>query len=269
MPEVTLDTPTGIVRFNYVISTPTVASAPSIDPAIPTVLFLHPVYLGKIIYHPQFADRDLRRFNLIALDLRCHARTIGKVGKGYGREVAAWDVALFMVRLRRSRSRNIMYSGCRWGAASPCRRGYCSPHLCSRPSSFLLSPLTEPPDVGEGRQEIYDYWAEGVRRGGNHRRRIDDGRCDYWLSPALGEWPSTGIAGDILHYIVLEENNGVMHQGLSPEYGHDASRQKTYPFRYFPACARPLIVARHALARWRCLPAFPKMAGGICSPGAN
>ncbi|KAJ6468937.1 Alpha/Beta hydrolase protein [Mycena sanguinolenta] len=34
-------------------------------------------------------------------------------------------------------------------------------------SIFVVSslPLTEPPDVGEGRQEIYDYWAEGARRG--------------------------------------------------------------------------------------------------------
>lgn len=51
MPEVTLKTPTGRVEFSYVISTPTQASAPSIDPALPTVLFLHPVYVGKIIYH--------------------------------------------------------------------------------------------------------------------------------------------------------------------------------------------------------------------------
>lgn len=50
----------------------------------------------------QFADRELRRFNLVALDLRCHAQTIGKAGKAYGREVAARDVALFMVsRLHR------------------------------------------------------------------------------------------------------------------------------------------------------------------------
>jgi pimeloyl-ACP methyl ester carboxylesterase len=114
MPDVALDTPTGTVVFNYIISTPTQTSAPCVDPALPTVLFLHPVYLGKIIYHctvprphwhpilimasVQFADRELRRFNLVALDLRCHARTIGKAGKGYGREVAARDVAQFMAR---------------------------------------------------------------------------------------------------------------------------------------------------------------------------
>ncbi|KAJ7623029.1 hypothetical protein DFH06DRAFT_1008921 [Mycena polygramma] len=72
MPTLPLSTPTGDLVFNYVISTPTQASAPAVDPALPTVLFLHPVYLGKITYHLQFADRDLRWFNLIALDLRCH-----------------------------------------------------------------------------------------------------------------------------------------------------------------------------------------------------
>ncbi|KAJ7214670.1 hypothetical protein B0H12DRAFT_1242132 [Mycena haematopus] len=163
MPDLLLNTPTGPVQFNYVISTPTQASAPRIDPALPTVLFLHPVYLGKIIYHLQFADRNLRRFNLVALDLRCHARTIGKAGKGYGRETAARDVALFMV-FNPSDS-TISFIRNVHGRLHCASDGVLFPSCVL--SIFVVSslPLTEPPDVGEGRQEIYDYWAEGARCG--------------------------------------------------------------------------------------------------------
>ncbi|KAJ6563915.1 Alpha/Beta hydrolase protein [Mycena capillaripes] len=162
MPDITLDTPTGTVVFNYVISTPTHTSAPCIDPALPTVLFLHPVYLGKIIYHLQFSDRELRRFNLIALDFRCHARTIGKAGKGYGREVAARDVALFMSTLGIPQYHLF---GMSMGGCVALQTAILFPPAVL--SIFVVSslPLTEPLDVGEGRQEIYDYWAEGVRRG--------------------------------------------------------------------------------------------------------
>ncbi|KAJ6460534.1 Alpha/Beta hydrolase protein [Mycena sanguinolenta] len=162
MPGILLNTGTGPVEFNYVISTPTQTSAPCIDPALPTVLFLHPVYLGKIIYHLQFADRNLRRFNLVALDLRCHAQTIGKAGKAYGREVAARDVALFMASLQIPQYHLF---GMSMGGCIALQTGILFPSCVL--SMFVVSslPLTEPPDVGEGRQEIYDYWAEGARRG--------------------------------------------------------------------------------------------------------
>lgn len=44
----------------------------------------------------QFADRALRRFNLIALDSRFHGETTGKVGDDYTVVEAARDVAEFM-----------------------------------------------------------------------------------------------------------------------------------------------------------------------------
>ncbi|KAJ6480742.1 Alpha/Beta hydrolase protein [Mycena vitilis] len=164
MPGVTLDTPTGTLVFNYVISTPTHTSAPSIDPALPTVLFLHPVYLGKIIYHLQFADRELRRFNLIALDLRCHGQTLGKAGKGYGPKVAAGDVALFMSTLQIPRYHLF---GMGMGGCIALQTAILFP--ASVLSIFVVSPppLTEPPDVGAGLQEIYDCWAEEVLQGEN------------------------------------------------------------------------------------------------------
>ncbi|KAJ6552572.1 Alpha/Beta hydrolase protein [Mycena vulgaris] len=164
MPDVTLETPTGTIVFNYVISTPTQASAHQIDPALPTVLFLHPVYVGKIIYHQQFADQHLRRFNLIGLDLRCHGRTIGKAGKGYGREVAARDVGLFMSALQIPQYHLF---GMSMGGCIGLQTAILFPSCVL--SIFVVSslPLTEPLDVAEGRQEIYDHWADEVTHGEN------------------------------------------------------------------------------------------------------
>ncbi|KAJ7757993.1 Alpha/Beta hydrolase protein [Mycena metata] len=162
MPNLTLNTATGTVVFSYIISTPGKTSAAHIEPDLPTVLFLHPVYLGKIIFHQQFEDRKLRRFNLIGLDFRCHAQTKGRAGPGYGREVAAKDVALFMSTLRIPQYHLF---GMSMGGCIALQTAILFPSAVL--SIFIVSslPLTESLDVGEGRQEIYDYWAEGVTRG--------------------------------------------------------------------------------------------------------
>ncbi|KAJ6505767.1 Alpha/Beta hydrolase protein [Mycena vitilis] len=168
-----LSTPTGDLVFNYVVSTPTQASAPAVDPALPTVLFLHPVYLGKITYHLQFADRELRRFNLIALDLRCHGETIGRAGEGYGPEVAARDVALFMSTLQIPQYHVF---GMSMGGCVALQLAVMFP--ASVLSVFVVSclPLTEPPEVLAGLQEIYDCFAEDVLHGhGGDIRVLDAG----------------------------------------------------------------------------------------------
>ncbi|KAF7292149.1 AB hydrolase-1 domain-containing protein [Mycena indigotica] len=161
--DIAVDTPTGRIVFNYVISTPSktaVATLEDTEKALPTVVFLHPVYIGKLIYHPQFADRELRRFNLVAVDLRFHGKTVGRAGEGYGREVAARDVGLFMQSLSISRYHIF---GMSMGGCVGLQTAILFPEAVQ--SVFVVSslPLTEPPDVAEGRQEIYDCWAEGSR----------------------------------------------------------------------------------------------------------
>ncbi|KAJ7606346.1 Alpha/Beta hydrolase protein [Mycena polygramma] len=160
MLNVALSTPTGDLVFNYVISTPTQPS----DPTLPTVLFLHSIYIPKISYHLQFADRELRRFDLIALDLRCHGETVGRAGKGYGPKVAARDGALFMSTLNIPRYHLF---GISMGGCIALQTAILFP--ASVLSVFIVStlPLTEPPDVGTGLQEIYDCWAEEVSQGKN------------------------------------------------------------------------------------------------------
>ncbi|KAJ6518289.1 Alpha/Beta hydrolase protein [Mycena vitilis] len=178
MPDISVNTPTGTVVFNYVVSTPACTSAPSIDPALPTVLLLHPVYIGKMIYHLQFADRKLRRFNLIALDLRCHEQTIGRAGEGYSREIAARDVVAVMSALRIPRYH--LFGMSMGGCIAIQTAIFCPSAVLS---IFVVSslPLTEPPDVAEGRQEIFDYWAEGMRRGEN----IEDFEAGSMMSDAF------------------------------------------------------------------------------------
>ncbi|KAJ7615314.1 Alpha/Beta hydrolase protein [Roridomyces roridus] len=162
MPTVTLDTPTGTVTFSYLISTPAFSDAPCIDPALPTVVFLHPVYIGKIMYHCQFADRRTRRFNLIGLDLRCHAETIGGTGEGYGREVAAKDVALVMSTLQIPRYHIF---GMSMGGCVALQTAIVFPECVQ--SIFIVSPLPliETPAAAAGRAEIYELWAEGITTG--------------------------------------------------------------------------------------------------------
>ena len=88
----------GPARIHYIISTPTSNLAQSIDENLPTLLLFHSVYTGITAWHPQFADPQLRRFNLVALDFRAHGETSGAVSSSYGQEDAAEDVVKFMVR---------------------------------------------------------------------------------------------------------------------------------------------------------------------------
>jgi pimeloyl-ACP methyl ester carboxylesterase len=117
MPHVRIKTSAGPVNLNYTISTPTTANAKSIDKALPTVIFLHPAFIAQEIFHcmltsitlgatraihlasplaAQFVDPGIRRFNLIAVDSRCHGATTGRVSKDYGCVEAAEDIAKFM-----------------------------------------------------------------------------------------------------------------------------------------------------------------------------
>ncbi|KAK7437949.1 hypothetical protein VKT23_018384 [Stygiomarasmius scandens] len=98
MPSVDVKTNnTGHTQFHYVISTPQQDSADCIDPDLPTVLFLHAVYLTSSIYHYQFGDPNLRRFNLVAVDLKLHGYTSGdNPPASYNQHDAAEEIARFM-----------------------------------------------------------------------------------------------------------------------------------------------------------------------------
>ncbi|CAA7264279.1 unnamed protein product [Cyclocybe aegerita] len=160
MPSVKIKTPSGSVQINYTISTPTNDNAKSIDKNLPTVLFLHPVYVGHAMFHHQFASQKLRRCNLVGFDWRCHGETIGAVPSNFRRKEAADDVAKFMEALKLP---HCHLFGVSLGACVALQTAISYPDKVL--SLFMLSPLPliEPEIVGAGRQEIYDCWVDGCK----------------------------------------------------------------------------------------------------------
>ncbi|KAG6899330.1 hypothetical protein C0993_011184 [Termitomyces sp. T159_Od127] len=177
MPMVSINSKSGPANVSYTISTPTRTSTEKIDSAIPTVIFLHPVYIGKYIFQrtlntqdyvciflivslAQFCDPKLRRFNLIGVDTRLHGDTEGKVRGVFGSEDAAHDMAAFMDALQLPPCH---FFGLSMGARIALQMGITYPEKVL--SLFLVSPIPiqEPEEVREGRQEIYEYWCQGWR----------------------------------------------------------------------------------------------------------
>ncbi|KIY70684.1 alpha/beta-hydrolase [Cylindrobasidium torrendii FP15055 ss-10] len=97
MPVASVDTSAGHADFAYTISTPTEATARVIDESLPTVLFLHGLFGDGTLFHGQFSDPSVRRFNCVVLDLRDHGKTKNdKIPKGYGPQQAGEDISAFM-----------------------------------------------------------------------------------------------------------------------------------------------------------------------------
>ncbi|KAJ4490141.1 alpha/beta-hydrolase [Lentinula aciculospora] len=159
MPFIELETAyDGPVKFNYHISTPAETSARCIDPTRPTILFIHGVFLAQETFIAQFNDFNLRRFNLIGLDLRSYGQTVSKIPDEYGPTIAAQDVSLFMDALQLPPCHIF---GLSMGSIVALQLAIDYPDSVS--SLFLLSPLglAEPEEVAEGRREACEAWVEG------------------------------------------------------------------------------------------------------------
>ncbi|KAH9478562.1 Protein ABHD11 [Psilocybe cubensis] len=175
MPHLKVQTATGNVLFNYVISTPDSENAQNIDPSLPTILFLHPVYVSAVMFHNQFASPRLRRFNLVGVDARCHGNTVGPVPPTARRAEVAEDVSKFIEALKLPRCHIV---GVSMGACVALQMAVAHPEQVL--STFMISPLplVEPDDVASGRQEIYDCWVAG--------RKNDNPDEDAMLDAVLG-----------------------------------------------------------------------------------
>ncbi|KAJ7665976.1 Alpha/Beta hydrolase protein [Mycena polygramma] len=160
MPSIKIKSIAGSGNFHYTISTPKNPSAKSIDKNIPTVLLIHPVYIASELFELQFSDPSLRRFNLVALDLRLHGQTSGKVGATYGREEAAADIAKFMDAMHLPACH---FVGVSMGACISLQVAISYPQKTLSLTMISPLPLTEPPDVAEGRAEIHDCWLEAFK----------------------------------------------------------------------------------------------------------
>ncbi|KAK1219933.1 hypothetical protein PQX77_017327 [Marasmius sp. AFHP31] len=160
MPSVSVDTRSGRVTFNYYISTPEETFAKAVNPNLPTVLFIHPGYISSISFHSQFKDPRLRRFNLVAVDLRCHGLTTGAPVKSpYSTIEAAEDIARFMDAARIPPSHIVALS---MGTMIAFELAISFPERCL--SIFQFSPLGLPEQEAfrEGFDQIHDLWKEGM-----------------------------------------------------------------------------------------------------------
>ncbi|KIK60925.1 hypothetical protein GYMLUDRAFT_167349 [Collybiopsis luxurians FD-317 M1] len=153
-----ITTSTGKVRFKYTICTPASSEAKSINPDLPTLLFIHPVSIAEHIFHSQFCDPQLRRFNLVSFDLRGgHGDTTGdKVPSNYGQIDAAEDMINLMDALGLPACHLVGMS-----TSTLIATQLAVSHPDRVLSLFLMSQLCLeiPPEVAEGHQEVYDHWA--------------------------------------------------------------------------------------------------------------
>lgn len=156
---VSANPPAGPITFNYTIATPTCSSSKRIDPSVPTILFLHPIYINQHIWHPQLSDENLRRFNLVTLDLRGHGTTIGSTPSWFRRTDAGEDIYHFMKALDLP---PLHLVGLSMGACTALQVSVTHPEQVLTLTLIAPLPLEEPQDVLEGRQEIYDAWEAAV-----------------------------------------------------------------------------------------------------------
>ncbi|KAJ4483901.1 Alpha/Beta hydrolase protein [Lentinula aciculospora] len=155
MPFVKVKTSSGKIKFHYIISTPNTDSTDKINPDLPVVLCFHSLAFPHV-FHSQFADPLLRKFNLVVFDFRTHGDTEGDdLLEGYGVQEAAVDALAFMDALR--------LPPCHFLAidyGSPIALQIAVTHPDKVLSLFIMSHtcLKEPPDVCEGHRQVYDAW---------------------------------------------------------------------------------------------------------------
>ncbi|KAH6910703.1 Alpha/Beta hydrolase protein [Coprinopsis sp. MPI-PUGE-AT-0042] len=159
MPTVSANPSGGPITFNYKISTPTCPSADSIDPSLPTVLLLHPIYMEHHFWHPQLSSPALRRFNIVTLDGRGHGLTVGAVPSNFRRPEAADDVYHFMKALNLPPCHIV---GISMGACIGLETTVSHPDRVLSLSLIAPLPLKEPEEVLAGRQEIYECFSAAV-----------------------------------------------------------------------------------------------------------
>ncbi|KAF5351109.1 hypothetical protein D9756_008313 [Leucocoprinus leucothites] len=158
MPFITVTTNTGPTDFHYDISTPTNSSARSIDPEIPTILFIHASWTADEIFEPQFSDPRLRQFNLVTIQMRGYGETRGKLGDApYTPKESAEDIWNVMEALSLPPVHVFAVS-----LGTHVALELASQHPERILSMTLAAPLTPTEDeaVKDGRLEVYNFWEQ-------------------------------------------------------------------------------------------------------------
>ncbi|KAH7101555.1 alpha/beta-hydrolase [Auriculariales sp. MPI-PUGE-AT-0066] len=162
--SIEVETLHGTIKYNYFIATPAASNDTSIDPSLPTILFLHPNFIPSAMFHLQYSDPEIRRFNLVAVDLLGHGYTEGPVSSTYDGKEAAEGVAAFMDTLQLPAC---IVFGLTMGTTIAIQLAVLRPTRVL--GLFLASPLCtkEPELVAAGRRQISAAWEDGMRNGGD------------------------------------------------------------------------------------------------------
>ncbi|KAE9407559.1 alpha/beta-hydrolase [Gymnopus androsaceus JB14] len=156
MPFAQVKTASGNIKFHYIVSTPKADCAEEIDPNLPVVLWFHSLAFPHV-FHSQFADPLLRKFNLVVFDLRSHGETQGEdLPEGYSIKNAADDALALMDTLQVPPCHFVAMD---FGSPIALQIAVSHPHRVL--SFFIMSQtcLEEPPAVREGHQQVYDSWS--------------------------------------------------------------------------------------------------------------
>ncbi|KAJ3863909.1 Alpha/Beta hydrolase protein [Lentinula novae-zelandiae] len=159
MPFIKVSTSTGHTQFHYTISTPSCADAEAIKPGIPVILFFH-AFAFHTIFHSQFSDPVLRKFNLVTFDMRWHGYTESDtVPERYGQEEAAEDIIAFITALQLPPCHFVALD---MGSTIALQIAVMLPEQVL--SLFIMSHtcLEELPEVQEGRTELYNLYITGA-----------------------------------------------------------------------------------------------------------
>ncbi|KAL7409472.1 Alpha/Beta hydrolase protein [Mrakia frigida] len=152
---------TAPLRVHYQISTPTDSVASAIDPSLPCVLFLHPLFFAAETFHDQFGSPSLRQFNLIGLDFRVHGSTFGEVWKGFALEDLGEDVSRFITALDIP---PVHVVGLSLGASAALWLSINHPSQVASTTIMSIFSPRELPEVAAGRAEIARVWLDGVEQ---------------------------------------------------------------------------------------------------------
>ncbi|KAF9486262.1 alpha/beta-hydrolase [Pholiota conissans] len=156
MPFVDIETSSGPFSFAYAIATPTSHSAKQIAPKLPCILFIHSIYIGQECFEFQFADRSLRQFNLISIDMRGHGETKGVMGgEVFTPTETAADINLIMEKLNLPPCHIFGLSN---GCTVALNLAVSYPNRVL--SLTLCSPVPpqEPEEIVTGLLEVFQYW---------------------------------------------------------------------------------------------------------------
>ncbi|KAH7096386.1 alpha/beta-hydrolase [Auriculariales sp. MPI-PUGE-AT-0066] len=171
---INVSTAHGPMKFAYWVDTPSGSS--TIDPSIPTILFLHSLWVPGFSWREQFSRPQFRRFNCVAVDLMDHGWTETEVPETYSQEDAAADVAAWMDAMALP---PVFICALSSGSTTAIQLAVTEPKRVLGMFLFSHMGTEETEHAGTARQEIVDTWKEAMA---NPSGEIDEEALEHAIS---------------------------------------------------------------------------------------